>query len=748
LLEEIIVTAQKREQNLQNVPVAVSAFSSELLQQAGVRDMYELATLSPSLSVDTSQSAVATTFAIRGIFTSSLNFALEPSVGLYVDRVYRSRQGSMINNLVDIAMAEVLRGPQGALFGRNTPAGAVLISSVRPDHEGSGFLEAEAGDYDLLNISGARSVSLIQDELAMRFTGFWMERDGTVDAVGQNVQQDEALNDRDRYGGRFQTEYTPADDLSVVFTADYSEIDEICCATGVWKNNVVGAGGVPGTDSRIEGLGGTLLLGADFYDREVATSSLPQSRNEDKGVSLQIDWEHDDYLLTSITAYREHNSNDNVDADFIDVDSLHRIDDANQDQFSQELQISAEGETFDYLAGLYYYRQNLDSHSDTIPGEDAAGLLGLGNITPEPFPVGSNALNVAEQEHESYAIYGQVDYNLSDSLVLTAGLRWTFEDKDLTSTFSENGASSTPLPTEPGWGFWLFDPLRPRPDAEEKMDDDRVTGSLKLSWFMNDTTMFYASYGTGYKSGGLNTDRISPALPLTFEPEESDSYELGVKADFPEQSLRVNVALHRTDTDDLQTVSFQGTAIVLVNAGTAETYGGELDIQWLPADKTTLTLAYAYNHGEYSDFTPAPCWVGTPFHTGEPDPGDNGDGTCDRSGGDISSNAENAVSATANQDFDVAEGITAFAYGEYAWKDGRMTDVNNDPGKRDGSFFTLNLRAGLYFEDYRTRVTLWGRNVTDEEYTNTIADAVAQAGRFIAFYPEPFTWGVNIRRDF
>ena len=184
-LEEVVVTAQKRKQNLQDVPVAVSAFSGEVLRDSGVRDMFELTSIAPSLTVTAAQTSTTTAFGIRGIFTSSQNFGLESSVGLYVDGVYRARQGSMINNLVDVAGVEVLRGPQGTLFGRNTPAGAITVNSVAPDFEGSGFVDAGAGDYGLLEVSGAKSFTVIDDVLAVRITGFNTDRDGVVDVVGQ-----------------------------------------------------------------------------------------------------------------------------------------------------------------------------------------------------------------------------------------------------------------------------------------------------------------------------------------------------------------------------------------------------------------------------------------------------------------------------------------------------------------------------------------------------------------------------------
>jgi outer membrane receptor protein involved in Fe transport len=738
-LEEVIVTAQKREQSLQDVPIAVTAFTGERLQESGVRDFFEVSNIDPALIVGKSQTSTTSTFSIRGVFTSSQNFGLESSVGLYVDGVYRARQSAMINNLVDLASIEVLRGPQGTLFGRNTPSGAVSMFSVKPDFDGEGYLQASGGDLDLVSFDGAKSLTLIEDKLAVRATGFYMERDGFVDALGFG---DDVLEDRDRWGGRLQALLMPTENLSLHFIADYSEIDEVCCGVGNFVNNLEaqqlppGSDPVSGTDANVVDIGGTVIGQGDFYEYEVATSFLPNSENEDKGVSLQIDWALPRFDLTSITSYREFDSYDRIDGDFYDIDALIRTNDAEQDQFSQELRISNETDKYTYVAGLFYFEQDLDSLVDTIVGVDTGPLVG---VPSSFFPDGGLSRNVAQQEHQSYAVFGQFDYNLAEQWVFTAGLRWTKEDKDMSNTFTEENA---------GIGFAFFPPLASRDDVDEDIDDDQVTGTVKLSWLPNDDIMVYASYGTGYKAGGVNTDRIEPTLDVVFDAEESEAFELGLKADFPEQALRLNLALHRTDTDDLQTISFQGTGFALQNAGTAETWGGEMDLFWQPLDNTTFTLAYAYNNAEYEDFEDGDCWIGTPFHTGEDDPRLNEDGSCDRSGGDLSGNPENVAVVSARQDFRFGSNMSAFLYGEYIYFDERMTDVNNDPLKTDDEYELVNLRAGLVFENWDLEFTAWGRNVTDEDYTNTIADAVAQPGRMIAYYNEPRTWGVTLRKNF
>lgn len=748
VLEEVIVTAQKREQNLQDVPVAVTALTGEMLVQAGARDMFELQTNTPSLRVTQTQNASTASFSIRGVFTSSQNFGLESSVGLYVDGVYRARQSSMINNLVDVGSVEVLRGPQGTLFGRNTPSGAVSVFSVKPDHEGTGYLQVEAGDYNLFSAQGAVSVSAIEDELAFRFTGFTMERDGTVSDI---FLGDDVIGDRDRWGLRGQALWTPNDDLSVHVVADWSEIDEVCCGNAPWKNNFE-ADGVPGktgTDAIIESLGGTVLLAEDFYDRNMAISYLPESSNKDRGISAQVDWQTENFLLTSITAYRDYESFDSVDSDFANIDALDRTNEQDQNQFTQELRISNQYDRFNYVAGLYYYKQEFDTYRETIVGEDTAALVSApGNA----FVDGTGSFDTASQEHESYAVFGQFDYNITDSLLLTAGLRYTKEDKDMTNIFVDDASPCDPLVCgdfiTPNWGFWLFPPLAPRDDVVADFDGEETTGTVKLSWFARDTIMFYASYGTGYKAGGINTDRIAEQIPVQFEPETSESYEIGMKADFPDQAMRLNVAVHRTDTEDLQTISFQSVGFALQNAGVAETQGVEVDFFWQATDNFGLTVAYAYNDGEYADFEEGDCWVGTPWHTGLPDPEDNGDGTCDRSGGMLSGNPENVLLVAGDLEVNLSDSLTGFLYGEVNYVDERMTDVNNDPVKLDGDYTIVNLRAGLIFEDLDMTLTAWGRNITDAEYTTTVADGVAQDGRFDAYYSDPLLWGVTLRKNF
>jgi outer membrane receptor protein involved in Fe transport len=251
MLEEVIVTAQKREQSLQDVPLSVAAFSGEALRESGIKDVFDLQVNAPGLTIDQNQNATTSNFSIRGIGTGGNNFGQESSVGLYVDGIYRSRQSSMISQLVDMDSVEVLRGPQGTLFGRNTLSGAVQFKTAAPDFEGTGFLEATAGNYDLLNLSGAKSFTLVEDVLAVRLTGFSSERDGWIKNIAPANSDDDKIFDRDRWGWRAQALWTPTEELTVRVIIDDSELDEVCCGTTVtFDNNRPSAiDGTPGSDS-------------------------------------------------------------------------------------------------------------------------------------------------------------------------------------------------------------------------------------------------------------------------------------------------------------------------------------------------------------------------------------------------------------------------------------------------------------------------------------------------------------------
>ncbi|MEX1266766.1 MAG: TonB-dependent receptor, partial [Woeseia sp.] len=465
-IEEIVVTAQKREQNIQDVPVAVTAYTGRMLEESAIKDIRDLAAIAPSLISNQSQNSTTSSFSIRGIGTSAQNFGLESSVGLYIDEVYRARPSSIINNLVDIAAVEVLRGPQGTLFGKNTPSGAIIIRSVQPGHERNAFLEVTAGDYGLLNIAGATNLSLVDDVLALRITGFSGQRDGYVSDLNLG---DDVINDRDRAGGRLQVLFTPNDQLDIRLIADYAEINEICCAALTRQDNITafgrtdGMGGpVFGSDALLLGLGGTVITGDRFEDHVTALNRLPQSSNEDAGVSLELNYDFGGTKLTSISAYREFDSFDQIDADFSNVDILTDTNRAEQNSVSQELRLTGGlGDRTTYVAGVYYFSQDLDNSSTLDLGAATSAFLSANPLlsqvissinlfsppfppVADPFPSTAFARDVMLQQHENWAVFAQADFELSDEFILTAGLRYTDEEKELRGTFENSPLGPPP----------------------------------------------------------------------------------------------------------------------------------------------------------------------------------------------------------------------------------------------------------------------------------------------------------------
>lgn len=838
-LETITVKAQKRRQNLQDVPISVTAISGKQLSQSVLQDMFDVTGSVPALSAFQTQNATNSSFSIRGIGTGSQNFGLESSVGLYVDGVYRARQNSMINNLVDVEAVEVLRGPQGTLFGKNTPSGAILVRTVAPSHQDTNnFIEATVGNYGLVNYSAAASISAIENILAFRVTAFGSQRDGIVSEVnsGNNV-----LNDRDRWGARLQALYTPNDDISVRIIADYSEINEICCAAPVQVSNFEASGiqGKFGSDALLSQapFNATIFDADDFFDRKVALSFLPESTMKDSGLSAEVSWKIDDqFTLVSISAYRSFDALDNIDTDFTDADLFGTQNDSQQRSFSQELRLDYSGDNINSILGAYYFRQNLDldyslytgaqfnqfflsgftqgAFNGLLAGIDALSASTNGLVAPSssPAPALSAFDHRAEQKHESYAIFGQVDFQLSEKFTLTAGFRYTDESKDLSNVFSENLPGNAAFPTffssvgDPanpasivpgtllygagvagnvlagianntiditnsggqaalaalapfqnlGWGFKPLGAITSdRSNINDTLNDDQLTGTLKLSYQPDRNTLLYASYGTGYKSGGTNTDRITEGFDPIFAAETSQALEVGIKKDFPAHDLRFNAALHSTKVDDFQANTFAGAGFNLQNAGDYKTSGLEIELIWLPADSVEVNFVYGRVNAEYDNFERGNCWVAYTWQTGISDPGQESldpaapNPYCNRSGGRPGGEPEDYAMVKVKKEFSISEDVNSYVVAEFSHTGDIVLDGSNDPLAVQDSYSLLNLRLFMNFDNYDMDVIFWGRNVLNEEYIKHINfNTPLQEGKLNAYVSNPATFGITVRKRF
>lgn len=786
VIEEIVVTAQKREQSIQDVPIAVSAFDQRFLENAGVDDIFELQLFVPGLTVYSNQSAAQTNFNIRGVGTAGNSVSLESSVGIYVDGVYRARQSSAIGDLVDLQRVEVLKGPQGTLFGKNTASGALQFLTEPPHmDELSGFVEANAGSEGYMNVKGAVNVPVAENTAALRLSGAWKERDGYV----ENQTTGRELNEYDRYSVRGQLLVQPAEGLNLRLIADYSEIDEICCSAGNIFDGpgdtisaFLAAGGVPfiagppGASYRasIEHLGGGIVLTDDFDEDRAAMNINPSAGIEESGISAEINWQAGAVKLTSISAFRKYEAVNITDGDFTSLATLNARQTTDQRTFTQELRMSGmAGDRFSYVAGVYYFDQQLDDDLALRFGADAntllaggatlamldalgafepnvpAGAICAGLINPglvplcalPAFPQDEGADNFSRQQQESWAVFAQGDLNLTQQLIATLGLRYTDEEKKMNVRFTET------IPSPVFAGLTPFSPLVPDVD-NITFAEEQVTGTAKLTYYWQDELMTYVSYGRGYKSGGTNVARINPATgaPLLFDPETSDSYEIGLKGEFFARRLRVNAALYQTDFDDFQENTFVGTGFVLQNAGEIRTRGGELEVTMLPNSRLTLQAGAAYVDAEYKSFAAGAC-TRTPLSNSPDASVPTYPVVCSNSGNVVPGTPEWTLYGSAR--FEQAlPGGRVYGQLDLNWRDDTVSGNDNDPNKLQDAFTLVNLRVGWRFGDGRYDLSVWGKNIFDEDYHGGAFNSVIREGSLSAYHTEPATWGVTFRADY
>lgn len=573
-LEEIIVSATKRDQTLQEVPIAVSAYSSELLKNSGVTDLRELAQLSPSLFLSSSASEAAGAVArIRGIGTTGDNAGLESAVAIFIDGVYRNRTNVGLSELGELERVEVLRGPQGTLFGRNASAGLINVTTKKPSFETTGYGEVSYGNYDYIRVAGGLSGPLVEDKVAARIDGVFTRRDGFL----KDKVTGEDYNNRDRYLIRGQLLVEPSDDISFRLIADYSDRDEDCCAAVTVVRGP--------TANIIEALGGELGSGGSDadpnpYSRRSATTPGRgfQSDVEEYGVSGELNWDLPFGQLTSITAYRDWELFRSQDIDFTSLDILYRDEDGFRNQFqtfSQEVRLNGQAGFLDWLVGFYFADEDLEFDDAVRVGADygrfadnlvrtnpaaaafpgfqffrpfvqgavlqglvaqgvplaiaQAQAAGIASLAPQSilFPEGSGvAQDSFRQNSRNFALFTHNIISLSDAVDLTLGARYTDERKKLDASIeSDNPACNAilsflgnpNLPAAVAGQFAGFAALPCAPFISPTVDgvfdsrrgEEEVTGTAAINIRWNEDFSSYASYSRGYKAGGFNLDHAA-----------------------------------------------------------------------------------------------------------------------------------------------------------------------------------------------------------------------------------------------
>ncbi|WP_019960034.1 TonB-dependent receptor [Woodsholea maritima] len=799
-VEVITVTAQKREQTLLETPVAVTAVSADQIEESGIKDVRDLQTLVPSLTIAQFSRPGVTEFGIRGIATSGDNIGLEPSVGVFVDGVYRSRSGAAINDFLSLERVEVLRGPQSTLFGKNTPAGVIAFHTAKPEYEAGGAAELTVGNNALLVAKGTITGPIVEDTLAFRLDAVRHSRDGFL----KNVATGDDVNNRDRYDVRGQLLWDISDNTSVRFIGDYGVMDEDCCAAPFSYHR-------PQNLAALQFLGATIVR-ADPFRREVAFDGAVNTEIKTRGLSAEVNHDFGELELTSITAWRGYDDTSRIDADFTDLALTgSRYIDTGYKTFTQELRIADNnGGNFDWLAGVYYYSQDLTYDSqvpygamlrpfmDLATGGAIAQLESALNVPTGTFLAGELGGVKQGLTNENYAVdtrswsvFGQGDWYINDRLTLTAGLRYSKEEKDIDAKVDINDPFSalnfvaigeqqiaaaaffqaTGLPLTPanialapqayagatayaaankenpqvnallGLRPLQFNP--PASDYARSRSEDNVSGTLKLSYDVNPLTNVYASYSRGYKAGGFNVSAFAVVNDaVEFDPEVADTIELGLKTRLFNETLQVNTALFDTKLKDFQANTFTGTSFVLDNAGEVMVRGLEVENVWVPNEDWTFTGGFTYLlDNEYSEYKNAPC------------DDLNVSAAClltntqDLTGRRLSASSKLVGSVTGMRFFTVM-GLDGYIRGEAYYRSAYNMGSDLDPRKVQDEFWLFNASAQIAHPESNWALQAWVRNLANKDYLQGTFSSVGQPGSMNAYVGDPRTYGLTLRLNF
>lgn len=803
VLEEVIVTARKREESLQETPIAVTALSARAMEELGVRDISDLRKVAPNVDVYDGNGSTGTgSIYIRGIGARNEGVNFDSGVGIYLDGIYVSRTSGAVLDNVDLQSVQVLRGPQGTLFGKNTTGGAVLYSTNKPTEELSGHAELMAGNYDQFTAKLTGNLPLIGDTLLSRFSIYSNSRDGYVTnrANGNpDITDGQEFNDIDRKGAQAQLRYNASDNLVFDLNYMYSETDQ--SARGMdceVVDSVPGSGWqadlqnpfiiVPSTGQTIqEWCAENNSLGIDNVQADL---DRPGYRAKTNTLGLTVDWEFEDHSFKSITAWRKTESGFSQEIDAIGIPVLVRTnydepfaDDYITDAYSQEFQFSGSAfdDSLEYVVGLYGFWEDSDSGPRVEPSGPFFGALFIPNVAY--YTASHTSLT---SKNTAWSAFGQADWSFHDDWRLTLGLRYTEEERELTRSFRVADISqiattgdasnivseqfvlfpSGPETFNPNHGYVV--PDDPLADQEDKVDDSAVTPMASLQYTFGESGFIsggsaYLSATNGFLSGGISdTLDIETGLMERYDPEEVWNYELGLKIDTLDRQLRINMALFYTDYEDRQLTTVKINPVdgriagSLINAESSRIAGVEFETMYLPTENLQIMANITFNDGEIKEYNddrilsipeggaPAECDVVT-VGTGDVM-------TCpvDRSDENLPRLPEAIYYLAAQYTWDTSIGDIV-AMGAWSYRQ----DVDN-------CFDRSSCLSGLYLNDQEDfsarltwlsndenmRLTAFGTNLTDERYIVggvPLVDVTQTAG---VVYSPPRMYGLEFAYSF
>ncbi len=705
-LEEIVVTAQKREQSLQDVGIAISAFDGETMEAMGVVNSNEIAAKTPNLNImsPAGEGGVVSVF-IRGIGLNDFALNNTGPVGFYVDDSSIGSSNGQLTTLFDIARVEVLKGPQGTLFGRNTTGGALNIISNKPTDEFEASVKLSAGNYGYLKTEGMVSGSLT-DTVNARLALVNYESDGYMEnlSTGDKVE-------KQNFAGRALFDITPSDALSVLVNIHGSRND---------------------SDSDLYGI----TTDPDFYEGTYGDKDY--TINVDTlGGSIKAEYDINDSLsLTSITSYDDLSKRHDEDGDMSPLEVVEFQYNVDTHTFAQELRLNGEGEGMHWVAGLYYLTETTNWNTTTF-GSD----LPLGG--PFFFGIGEGK---GHQELTTQAVFGQVEYELSEDWALTVGGRYTQLEVDFDYAVDIPGFIPVGLPDSV--------------DYSDDLANEEFSGKIALNYFANEDVMYYGSITRGFKGGGFNGGVVSDlgnyAANAEYDPEILTAYELGFKSTLLDSTMRLNAALFYYDYEDAQVFNSIADPITTLpqnsieNAKSLELYGLDIDLTWQPLEALFIQAGVGYTHSEFDEFDmTVPQGPGVTSST-------------DLSGETPQNTPEWSATLLANYTWSLGDNGLLMAQVDGSYQSevffsngtvatpGDPSTYNRNEDLGQDSYSLWNARLAWFDANEQLEIALWGKNLSDKEYASYMFElsSLTPSGGDQVMRGMPRTYGVDVKYSF
>lgn len=737
-LEEVVVVARKREESLQEVPVAVSAFSDQSLEARNVSSIESIAQFVPNVQFDgaaalSGGSSNATIF-IRGVGQNDFALFSDPGVGTYVDGVFLGRSMGGIMDVLDVQGLEVLRGPQGTLFGKNTIGGALNITSRKPNEELGGELSATVGSFNRTDIKGVVNLPLVEDVLLSRFSVASIQRDG----YAERIVDGEDLGDKDSRAARMQLLWHASDDIAVTFSADYTRGRAHSAANTLISANssaffptmfnimvapstgIVAPNGQAGFNSSwvTNDPYKTYGTGPNFSDLD------------SWGVSATVEWAlNDDVNFKSITSSRGLEAKFARDGDNTPYTFRETINDNEQEQFSQEFQLS--GVSFDgqldWLAGLYYFEESGEEDAEiklavgiydgleSLPGPTFGPFGGAGNPANTGMDLDLSVYN--KIDNQSYAAFTQASWHFTDALSMSLGARYTHESKEFEKRDQRLATGAYIVAPGSSW------------DASWS----EVTPKLGMEYQLNDEAMVYVSFSKGFKSGGFNGRPLQSAAEVTeYEPEIVESYEIGAKSSWLDNRLIVNTAVFYMDYENIQLTVNQTPQNFVANAAKAKIQGVELEVVARPLRQLDVNFSAGYTDAEYAE-------IGSGLGPGQTLP--------ITEDSELAKTPQLTVSGGLQYAVDLSDHGELTLRTDFSYRSKVYHDISNHELLTQSGFTLIDASVAYTTLDEDWTVRLFGTNLSDKRYLQS-GNASGSFGVVEGSYAAPRQWGLSVKRAF